>query len=60
MEVRYTQSALYTIRDFKKKLSKMIEQGNIFAHHVPCKDDIIIISSDCEGDSSVSILKKKK
>jgi hypothetical protein len=37
-----------------------IEHGNIFAHHVPCKDDIIIISSDCESDSSVSILKKKK
>ena len=36
-----------------------IEHGNIFAHHVPCKDDIIIISSDCESDSSVSILKKR-
>lgn len=37
-----------------------IQHVNIFAHHVPCKDDIIIISSDCEGDSSFSILKKKK
>jgi hypothetical protein len=36
------------------------EHGNIFARHVPCKDDIIIISSDCESDSSVNILKKKK
>jgi formaldehyde-activating enzyme involved in methanogenesis len=27
------------------------EHGNIFAHHVPCNDDIIVISSD----SSVSI-----
>jgi hypothetical protein len=27
---------------------------------VPCKDDIIIISSDCESDSSVSILKTMK
>jgi hypothetical protein len=34
--------------------------GNIFAHHVPCNDDIIVISSDCENDSSVSILKKKE
>ena len=37
-----------------------IEHGYIFAHRVPCKDDIIIIYSDCESDSSVSILKKKK
>ena len=37
-----------------------IQHGNIFAHHIPCKDDIIIISSDCESDSSFSILKKKK
>ena len=37
-----------------------IEHGNIFAHHVPCKDDIIIISSDCESDSSVNILKTMK
>ena len=36
------------------------EHGNIFAHHVPCNDDIIVISSDCESDSSVSILKKEK
>ena len=36
-----------------------IEHGNIVAHHVPLKDDIIIISSDCECDSSISILKKK-
>jgi formaldehyde-activating enzyme involved in methanogenesis len=36
------------------------EHGNIFAHHVPYNDDIIVISSDCESDSSVSILKKKK
>ena len=35
------------------------EHGNIFAHHAPCNDDIIVISSDCESDSSVSILKKK-
>jgi hypothetical protein len=34
------------------------EHGNICAHHVPCNDDIIVISSDCESDSSVSILKK--
>ena len=37
-----------------------IQHGNIFAHHIPCKDDIIIISSDCESDSSFSILKKKE
>jgi hypothetical protein len=36
------------------------EEVDIFAHHVPCNDDIIVISSDCESDSSVSILKKKK
>jgi hypothetical protein len=24
------------------------EHGNICAHHVPCNDDIIVISSDCE------------
>ena len=36
------------------------EHGNILAHHVPCNHDIIVISSDCESDSSVSILKKKK
>ena len=36
------------------------EHGNICAHHVPCNDDIIVISSDCKSDSSVSILKKKK
>ena len=35
------------------------EHGNIFAHHIPCIDDIIVISSDYESDSSVSILKKK-
>jgi hypothetical protein len=37
-----------------------IEHGNIFAHHVPCNHDIIVISSDCESDSSVSILKIEK
>ena len=37
-----------------------IQHGNIFAHHIPCKDDIIIISSHCESDSSFSILKKKE
>ena len=36
------------------------EHGNIFAHHVPYNDDIIVISSDCKSDSSVSILKKKR
>ena len=36
------------------------EHGNIFAHRVPCNDDIIVISRDCESDNSVSILKKKK
>jgi hypothetical protein len=36
------------------------EHGNIFAHHVPCNDDIIVISDDCESNSSVSILKKKE
>jgi hypothetical protein len=35
------------------------EHGNIFAHHIPCIDDIIVISSDYESDSSVSIFKKK-
>ena len=34
------------------------EHGNIFAHHEPWNDDIIVISSDCESDSSVNILKK--
>jgi hypothetical protein len=36
------------------------EHGNICAHHVPCNDDIIVISTDYESDNSVSILKKKK
>jgi hypothetical protein len=36
------------------------EHGQIFAHHVPCNDDIIVISRDCESDNSVSILKKKE
>jgi hypothetical protein len=36
------------------------EHGNMFAHHVPCNDDIIVISRDCESDNSVSILKKKE
>ena len=36
------------------------EEVDIFAHHVPCNDDIIVISNDCESDSLVSILKKKE
>ena len=36
------------------------EHGSIFAHHVPCNDDINVISNDCESNSSVSILKKKE
>jgi hypothetical protein len=36
------------------------EHGNIFAHHVPYNDDIIVISSDCKSNSSVSFLKKKE
>ena len=36
------------------------EHGNMFAHHEPCNDDIIVISSDCESYSSASILKKKE
>ena len=36
------------------------EHGDIFAQHVPCNDDIIVISSDWESDISVSILKIKK
>jgi hypothetical protein len=36
------------------------EHGSIFAHHVPCNDDINVISNDCESNSSVSILKKKR
>jgi hypothetical protein len=36
------------------------EHGNIFAHYEPWKDDIIVIPSDCESDSSASILKKKE
>jgi hypothetical protein len=36
------------------------EHGNIFAHHEPWNDDIIVIYSDCESDSSASMLKKKE
>jgi hypothetical protein len=36
------------------------EHGNIFAHYETWKDDIIVISSDCESDSSASILKKNE
>ena len=36
------------------------EEVDIFGHHEPYNDDIIVISSDCKSDSSVSILKKKK
>ena len=36
------------------------EHGSICAHHLPCNDDIIAISSDCESDSSVSIFRKER
>ena len=38
----------------------IFDDGNIFAHYEPWKDDIIVIPSDCESDSSASILKKKE
>ena len=48
-------------KDMQDKISDLPVFGDTsFAHHVPCNDDIIVISNDCESDSSVSILKKKE